>query len=295
MGLGRLPLALAMALALARRAQPQEQLPREAQNLNWNKVPEARCPGWCQAQGWTTALRTLPRGRPASAGGPRPQNSGSRGPCGPALPGPAGLGRRERLVLGQGRAAGGGLGWPWARGRTGTLGSGAQRSGGGGTPGAPVGRAAGPEPPGTALHGQARRGHRLRSGARGAAEVGTPGRPGPSRPQFSGFWYILAIATDARGPLPGARRKLGASEVRVHRPGRLEVVLVLNRCVVAGPSAQLGGASGGAACGRARVGSLCELGAAPSQLEVPGLGASPELGGELPGGALVGPHCGRLP
>ncbi|XP_037351333.1 epididymal-specific lipocalin-10 [Talpa occidentalis] len=48
--------------------------------------------------------------------------------------------------------------------------------------------------------------------------------------KFSGFWYILAIATDTRGFLPGRdRRKLGASEVRVQQPGQLKVVLVFNR------------------------------------------------------------------
>ncbi|XP_059512237.1 epididymal-specific lipocalin-10 [Myotis daubentonii] len=48
--------------------------------------------------------------------------------------------------------------------------------------------------------------------------------------KFSGFWYILAIATDARGFLPGRdTQKLGAAVVRVHRLGQLRVVLAFPR------------------------------------------------------------------
>lgn len=55
--------------------------------------------------------------------------------------------------------------------------------------------------------------------------------PAPS-PQFSGFWYILAVASEARGLLPGRdKRKLGASVVRVQKPGQLKVVLAFNRSV----------------------------------------------------------------
>ncbi|KAF6125039.1 lipocalin 10 [Phyllostomus discolor] len=47
--------------------------------------------------------------------------------------------------------------------------------------------------------------------------------------KFSGFWYILAVASDTRGLLPGGdRRKLGASLVQVREVGRLKVVLALN-------------------------------------------------------------------
>ncbi|XP_006218321.2 epididymal-specific lipocalin-10 [Vicugna pacos] len=47
--------------------------------------------------------------------------------------------------------------------------------------------------------------------------------------KFSGFWYILAIASDARGLLPGRdKRKLGASVVKVHTTGQLKVVLAFN-------------------------------------------------------------------
>lgn len=49
-------------------------------------------------------------------------------------------------------------------------------------------------------------------------------------PQFSGFWYILAVATNARGFLPAPdKRKLGASVVNVHRGGQLRVVIAFNR------------------------------------------------------------------
>ncbi|XP_036162901.1 epididymal-specific lipocalin-10 [Myotis myotis] len=48
--------------------------------------------------------------------------------------------------------------------------------------------------------------------------------------KFSGFWYILAIASDARGFLPGRdTRKLGAAVVRVHGVGQLRVVLAFPR------------------------------------------------------------------
>ncbi|XP_054582854.1 epididymal-specific lipocalin-10 [Eptesicus fuscus] len=48
--------------------------------------------------------------------------------------------------------------------------------------------------------------------------------------KFSGFWYILAIASDARGFLPGRdARKLGAAAVQVHGVGRLRVVLAFPR------------------------------------------------------------------
>nr|KAF6433704.1 hypothetical protein HJG59_008792 [Molossus molossus] len=47
--------------------------------------------------------------------------------------------------------------------------------------------------------------------------------------KFSGFWYILAIASDTQGFLPGRdRRKLGASVVQVHRVGQLKVILAFN-------------------------------------------------------------------
>ncbi|KAK1333918.1 hypothetical protein QTO34_004916 [Cnephaeus nilssonii] len=48
--------------------------------------------------------------------------------------------------------------------------------------------------------------------------------------KFSGFWYILAIASDARGFLPGRDAwKLGASVVQVHSVGQLRVVLAFPR------------------------------------------------------------------
>ncbi|XP_010835525.1 PREDICTED: epididymal-specific lipocalin-10, partial [Bison bison bison] len=47
---------------------------------------------------------------------------------------------------------------------------------------------------------------------------------------FSGFWYVLAVASDAQGMLPhGGQRKLGASIVQVQEVGQLKVVLALNR------------------------------------------------------------------
>uniref|UniRef100_A0A2K6UPF7 Lipocalin 10 n=1 Tax=Saimiri boliviensis boliviensis TaxID=39432 RepID=A0A2K6UPF7_SAIBB len=48
--------------------------------------------------------------------------------------------------------------------------------------------------------------------------------------KFSGFWYILATATDAQGFLPARdKRKLGASVVRVHRVGQLRVLFAFRR------------------------------------------------------------------
>ncbi len=48
--------------------------------------------------------------------------------------------------------------------------------------------------------------------------------------QFSGFWYILAVASDGQGFLPGRhRRKLGASTVKVHKVAQLKVVLAFSR------------------------------------------------------------------
>ncbi|EGW09235.1 Epididymal-specific lipocalin-6 [Cricetulus griseus] len=48
--------------------------------------------------------------------------------------------------------------------------------------------------------------------------------------QFSGFWYIIAIATDTQGFLPARdKRKLGASVVKVHKTGQLKVVIAFSR------------------------------------------------------------------
>nr|KAF6485172.1 lipocalin 10 [Rousettus aegyptiacus] len=48
--------------------------------------------------------------------------------------------------------------------------------------------------------------------------------------KFSGFWYILAVASDAQGFLPGRdKRKLGASLVQIHRAGQLKVVFAFTR------------------------------------------------------------------
>ncbi|KAJ1077555.1 hypothetical protein K5549_010882 [Capra hircus] len=48
--------------------------------------------------------------------------------------------------------------------------------------------------------------------------------------KFSGFWYVLAVASDAQGMLPHrGQRKLGASVVQVQEVGQLKVVLALNR------------------------------------------------------------------
>ncbi|XP_070107803.1 epididymal-specific lipocalin-10-like isoform X1 [Equus caballus] len=73
----------------------------------------------------------------------------------------------------------------------------------------------------------------------GPDQLGTcPPRPGVGScglwwwagPQFAGFWYILAIASNAPGFLPSRdKRKLGACMVRVHKTGQLKVVLAFNR------------------------------------------------------------------
>uniref|UniRef100_A0A2K5PDN6 Lipocalin 10 n=1 Tax=Cebus imitator TaxID=2715852 RepID=A0A2K5PDN6_CEBIM len=48
--------------------------------------------------------------------------------------------------------------------------------------------------------------------------------------KFSGFWYILATATNAQGFLPARdKRKLGASVVRVHKVGQLRVLFAFRR------------------------------------------------------------------
>lgn len=48
--------------------------------------------------------------------------------------------------------------------------------------------------------------------------------------QFSGFWYILATATDAQGFLPARdKRKLGASVIKVNKVGQLRLLLAFNR------------------------------------------------------------------
>ncbi|XP_053427600.1 epididymal-specific lipocalin-10 [Nycticebus coucang] len=48
--------------------------------------------------------------------------------------------------------------------------------------------------------------------------------------KFSGFWYILAVASDAQGFLPARdRRKLGASIVRVKKTDQLKVVTAFSR------------------------------------------------------------------
>ncbi|XP_045418009.1 epididymal-specific lipocalin-10 isoform X1 [Lemur catta] len=48
--------------------------------------------------------------------------------------------------------------------------------------------------------------------------------------KLSGFWYILAVATDAQGFLPAKdKRKLGAAVLRVHKRGQLKVVVAFNR------------------------------------------------------------------
>ncbi|XP_005083730.2 epididymal-specific lipocalin-10 isoform X2 [Mesocricetus auratus] len=48
--------------------------------------------------------------------------------------------------------------------------------------------------------------------------------------KFSGFWYIIAIATDTQGFLPARdKRKLGASVVKVHKTGQLKVVIAFSR------------------------------------------------------------------
>nr|XP_008003789.2 epididymal-specific lipocalin-10 [Chlorocebus sabaeus] len=48
--------------------------------------------------------------------------------------------------------------------------------------------------------------------------------------KFSGFWYILAVATDAQGFLPARdKRKLGASVIKVNKVGQLRVLLAFSR------------------------------------------------------------------
>uniref|UniRef100_H0XUB1 Lipocalin 10 n=1 Tax=Otolemur garnettii TaxID=30611 RepID=H0XUB1_OTOGA len=48
--------------------------------------------------------------------------------------------------------------------------------------------------------------------------------------KFSGFWYILAVASDAQGFLPARdKRKLGASVVRVKKTDQLKVVTAFSR------------------------------------------------------------------
>ncbi|XP_006900644.1 PREDICTED: epididymal-specific lipocalin-10 [Elephantulus edwardii] len=47
--------------------------------------------------------------------------------------------------------------------------------------------------------------------------------------KFSGFWYILATATDAKGFLPSqGKGKLWASLVDIHSKGQLKVVIAVN-------------------------------------------------------------------
>lgn len=49
-------------------------------------------------------------------------------------------------------------------------------------------------------------------------------------PRFSGFWYIVAIATDAQGfLLVKDKRKLGASVVKVPKVGQVKVVIAFSR------------------------------------------------------------------
>ncbi|XP_028724702.1 epididymal-specific lipocalin-10 [Peromyscus leucopus] len=48
--------------------------------------------------------------------------------------------------------------------------------------------------------------------------------------KFSGFWYIIAIATDTQGFLPARdKRKLGAAMVKMHKAGQLKVVIAFSR------------------------------------------------------------------
>ncbi|XP_058380681.1 epididymal-specific lipocalin-10 [Diceros bicornis minor] len=48
--------------------------------------------------------------------------------------------------------------------------------------------------------------------------------------KFSGFWYILAVASNTTGFLPSRdKRKLGASVVKVHKTGQLKVVFAFNQ------------------------------------------------------------------
>uniref|UniRef100_A0A671EAN4 Lipocalin 10 n=1 Tax=Rhinolophus ferrumequinum TaxID=59479 RepID=A0A671EAN4_RHIFE len=49
--------------------------------------------------------------------------------------------------------------------------------------------------------------------------------------KFSGFWYILAVASDVQGFLPDRDKwKLGASVVQLHNVGQLKVVFAFSRC-----------------------------------------------------------------
>ncbi|XP_069922890.1 epididymal-specific lipocalin-10 [Oryctolagus cuniculus] len=48
--------------------------------------------------------------------------------------------------------------------------------------------------------------------------------------KFSGFWYILAVATDAQGfPAGRDNTKLGALVLKLDRPGRLKMSLTFGR------------------------------------------------------------------
>ncbi|XP_042101350.1 epididymal-specific lipocalin-10 [Ovis aries] len=48
--------------------------------------------------------------------------------------------------------------------------------------------------------------------------------------KFSGFWYVLAVASDAQGMLPHrGQRKLGACILQVQEVGQLKVLLALHR------------------------------------------------------------------
>ncbi|KAF6327494.1 lipocalin 10 [Rhinolophus ferrumequinum] len=48
--------------------------------------------------------------------------------------------------------------------------------------------------------------------------------------KFSGFWYILAVASDVQGFLPDRDKwKLGASVVQLHNVGQLKVVFAFSR------------------------------------------------------------------
>ena len=106
---------------------------------------------------------------------------------------------------------------------------------------------------------------------------GRPGLGGTSAPgpalslQFSGFWYVLAVASDAPGVLPrGGQRKLGASVVQVQEVGQRKVVLALNRCV-------------------ARVGAP-----EPREREGAGGGTRPRVSLEIPQGLSPNPHHSLL-
>ncbi|XP_048208901.1 LOW QUALITY PROTEIN: epididymal-specific lipocalin-10 [Perognathus longimembris pacificus] len=48
--------------------------------------------------------------------------------------------------------------------------------------------------------------------------------------KFSGFWYIVALATDAKGFLPARdKRKLGACVLELHKMGQLKVAIAFSR------------------------------------------------------------------